>query len=73
MSLGLTILLVRQLRLSAEVFATTGQPLPRTGGATLGASVLLIVLCLMLLLSERKRRPHPLSAFLKPSNENEKP
>lgn len=72
-SLGLTLLLVRQLRLSAEVFATTGQPLPRTGGATLGASVLLIVLCLMLLLSERKRRPHPLSTFLKPSNENEKP
>ena len=42
-------------------------------GTTLGASVLLIVLCLMLLLSERKRRPHPLSTFLKPSNENEKP
>lgn len=53
-SLGLTLFFVRKLRLPLPAFATAGNPVAREGAATLGASALLVVLCLMLLISRKK-------------------
>ena len=53
-SLLFTILFAKQLRLPAEVFSTFSKALPDRGGATYGAAVLLILLCLMLLLCGRR-------------------
>ncbi len=53
-SLGLTLFFVRKLRLPLPAFATAGSPVPRMGAATFGASALLVVLCLMLLISRKK-------------------
>ncbi len=53
-SLLLTVFFVRKLDLPLPVFATSGDPVPVGGAATLGASVLLVVLCLMLLISRKK-------------------
>lgn len=53
-SLLFTILFAKQLRLPEEVFSTFSQALPTRGGATYGAAVLLILLCLALLLCGRR-------------------
>ena len=54
MNLKLGQLLKRKLRLPLPAFATAGASVARKGAATLGASALLVVLCLMLLISRKK-------------------
>lgn len=50
LSLFLTIFFAKRLALPLEVFSTFSEALPMRGGATAGASVLLVIVCLMLLL-----------------------
>lgn len=50
-SLALSLLTVRLIRVTAPVFSSFAEPLPAQGSPTLTASVFLVLLCLMLLLS----------------------
>ncbi|MGI5894474.1 MAG: hypothetical protein ACOX6P_07755 [Candidatus Merdivicinus sp.] len=54
-SLLFSIFFVKRMKLPAEVFSTFSHAIPERGGATAGAAVLLVLICLLVLIGNHKK------------------